>query len=205
MQLLRKVLILSLIFLFVWALLFFDPFSSAGGGLEVDDWPMFRHDSEHTGFSTSSAPNMNHTLWKYETGGQVWSSPAVIDGVVYVGSFDGSFYALNSSTGSMLWSFPTGGEVYSSPAISNGIVYFGSFDNCVYGLNASNGFQLWKFKTGGKVFSSPTIATGVVYFGSDDGFVYALEAQTGDLLWSYETGDTVQSSSSCGWCGLCWF
>ena len=38
--------------------------------------------------------------------GQVASSPAVANGVVYVGSFDGNVYALNASTGALLWSYP---------------------------------------------------------------------------------------------------
>jgi outer membrane protein assembly factor BamB len=31
--------------------------------------------------------------WSYTTGGEVWSSPAVANGVVYVGSYDGRVYA----------------------------------------------------------------------------------------------------------------
>ena len=54
------------------------------------------------------------------------SSPAVANGVVYVGSNDGNVYALNASTGAMLWSYTTGGGVYSSPAVANGVVYVGS-------------------------------------------------------------------------------
>ena len=37
-------------------------------------------------------------LWSYRhTGGAVWSSPAVVDGVVYIGSKDGYVYALKAS------------------------------------------------------------------------------------------------------------
>ena len=34
--------------------------------------------------------------WRYETGVGVESSPAVVAGVVYVGSLDGSVYALGT-------------------------------------------------------------------------------------------------------------
>src|ERR1017187_6945304 len=50
------------------------------------------------------------------------SSPAVVNGVVYVGSYDNNVYALNAGTGAMLWQFTTGGSVDSSPAVSNGLV-----------------------------------------------------------------------------------
>ena len=36
------------------------------------------------------------------------SSPAVANGVVYIGSGDGNVYALNASTGAKLWSYATG-------------------------------------------------------------------------------------------------
>jgi hypothetical protein len=39
------------------------------------------------------------SLWSYLTGDVVWSSPAVANGVVYVGSTDGNVYALSARTG----------------------------------------------------------------------------------------------------------
>jgi outer membrane protein assembly factor BamB len=68
----------------------------------------------------------------YTTGDFVQSSPAVANGVVYVGSLDHNLYALNAKTGSKLWSYTTGGIVYSSPAVANGVVYVGSGDSKVY-------------------------------------------------------------------------
>ncbi len=95
------------------------------------------------------------------------SSPAVVNGVVYVGAADGNVYALNASTGAKLWSYATGGEVESSPAVANGVVYVGSDDDNVYALNASTGAKLWSYTTGSIVDSSPAVANGVVYIGSD--------------------------------------
>ena len=67
--------------------------------------------------------------WSYPTGDDVVSSPAVANGVVYVGSNNADVYALNASTGIKIWSYYTGYSVYSSsPAIDNGVVYIGSGD-----------------------------------------------------------------------------
>ncbi len=68
-------------------------------------------------------------LWSYSTGGAVHSSPALADGVVYVGSEGDSLYALNASTGAKLWSYRTGNQVWSSPAVAKGVVYVGSRDS----------------------------------------------------------------------------
>ena len=73
-------------------------------------------------------------LWLYDTDNSVFSSPAVVDGVVYVGSRDGYVYALDTRTGGVRWSYETSGEVYSSPAVVEGVVYVGSNDGHVYAL-----------------------------------------------------------------------
>ena len=84
----------------------------------VDWWSTFRHDLTHTGYSTSTAPLTNQLLWNYTTGNSIaYSSPAVVNGVVYVGSNDHYVYALNAATGTYIWSYKTGGSVDSSPAV----------------------------------------------------------------------------------------
>ena len=169
--------------------------SGSGGSGGIDWWPMFHHDLNHTGYSTSKAPSDNRTLWSYTTGGQVLSSPAVVDGRVYVGSWDNKVYCLNASTGSLIWNYTTGNSLYNSiPAVVDGRVYVGSYDRNVYCLNASTGSFIWSYTTGNYVDSSPAIADGKVYIGSEDKKVYALNASTGSLIWSYTTGDAMWSS-----------
>ncbi len=123
-------------------------------------------------------------LWSYTTGDWVFSSPAVANGVVYVGSRDGNVYALNASTGTLLWSYATGEYVDSSPAVANGVVYVGSENNNVYALNASTGTLLWSYTTAPGAFLA-RVANGVLYVSSRN--VYALDATTGAKLWSYKT------------------
>jgi len=133
-------------------------------------------------------------LWNFSTGSAVFSSPAVVNGVVYVGSENGKVFALSAATGAKKWSYKTGNAVESSPAVANGVVYVGSGDNNVYALNAATGVKLWNFTTGDYVFSSPAVANGVVYVGSDDGKVYALSAATGAEKWNFTTGSYIESS-----------
>lgn len=127
------------------------------------------------------------------------SSPAVVNGVVYVGSDDGKVYALNASTGKTLWSFQAGIQaIASSPAVVAGVVYVGGSDYNVYALNASKGQVLWSFATGGGYVSSPAVARGVVYIGQQDvagpGGFEALDASTGQVIWRIPTGDFPQPS-----------
>ncbi len=122
------------------------------------------------------------------------SAPAVVNGVLYIGSDDGNVYALSAATGAQLWNYTTGNPVDSSPAVVNGIVYVGSLDENVYALNAGTGVQLWSYRTGYLVESSPAVVNGIVYIGSDDGSFYALNAATGAKLWSFDTGEALAGS-----------
>ena len=77
---------------------------------------MFRNGPEHSGVYDSPAPTLQTLAWKFKTGGRVISSPLVVGDVVYVGSTDGSLYAINRADGSQRWKFDTKGPVSSSPA-----------------------------------------------------------------------------------------
>ena len=180
-----------------------DNASSDSNG-DPNAWPMLGGDLSHTGYSTSTAPSTNKTLWTYETNGQIFSSLSVMGGVVYVDSEDGNIYALNDSNGNELWSFQTGGGT-SSPAIANGVVYVGSDNGGLFALNASTGDFIWNYTMAGEyVFASPAVAEGIVYAGYSsesfngtalnyDGCLNALNATNGSLIWSYQTGFEVSS------------
>ena len=126
--------------------------------------------------------------WTYATGAFVESSPAVVNGVAYIGSDDGNLYALNASTGERLWSFSTGSvqPILDAPAVADGVVYIGSYDGILYAVNANTGQRLWSFATGSNpVVGPPTVIDGVVYVsGGIPETLYALNASTGKMLWS---------------------
>ncbi|MCW4029925.1 MAG: PQQ-binding-like beta-propeller repeat protein [Candidatus Bathyarchaeota archaeon] len=161
---------------------------------EADDWPMFNHDLTHTGYSKSMAPRTNQTLWTFSTGGAVKASPAVVDGVVYVGSDDGYVYALAASDGSLLWKYNTFGPVQSSPAVVDGVVYVGGYHgHAVFALDASSGDLIWQSPTDSGYpdeISATAVADGLVYVtvaNTPDyrGRLYAFNASTGNLTWQY--------------------
>lgn len=185
----------------------------------AQDAPMFRGNLQHTGVYKAAGVNeLNGIKWKFHTSGNVISSPAVVNGVAYVGSTDGNLYALDASSGTLKWKFDTKNWVVSSPAVASGLVYFESYDSNFYAVDAATGQLKWKFQTGGEkrfagthlhhlepaaesmpdpwdfFLSSPSVWSGAVYFGSGDGNIYALDANTGALKWKFKTGDVVHSS-----------
>jgi outer membrane protein assembly factor BamB len=122
------------------------------------------------------------------------SSPAIANGVVYVGSGDHDVYALDAATGELRWKFATGNVVHASPAVANGTVYVGSWDRNMYALDAATGKERWRYQTGDDtviynqvgIASSATVANGTVFFGCRDGHFYAVDATTGALRWSHD-------------------
>lgn len=137
-------------------------------------------------------------IWRYTTSWPVFSSPAVDNGVIYVGSGnDDKAYALNATTGNLLWSYRTGGW-FSSPSLNSGkgLVVLGCRDSRVYCLDKKTGWPIWSFITDGpNHLSSPTISlNGLVYIGSSDNDLYCLSEDTGQKIWSYTTGGQITSS-----------
>lgn len=182
----------------------FEPVASGQNG---ENWSQFHRDDMARYNPSDVAISVHNVgslaeMWNYQTGSAVYSSPAVVNGVVYVGSEDQNIYALDANTGAVIWSYLTGYAVYSSPAVDNGVVYVGAL-YYVYALDASTGTLIWNYPTGGLVQSSPAVANGIVYVGGGDGYLYALNTSTGTLLWrNPATGDTDRLPWQMGWSTL---
>ena len=149
------------------------------------NYPMFGFDPAHTHFNTQehtlSPDNVSNLeqRWVMPVGGEIWSSPAVANGVVYISTVspDSRLYSFDAVTGNRLWVFSDAHDsLISSPTVVNGIIYIGSLDSNLYAINAATGRKLWSVQTTDAIFSSPTVVDGTVYFGSRDGFLYALPA-----------------------------
>jgi outer membrane protein assembly factor BamB len=171
------------------------------------NWTQYRYSSLHKGsnpyenvLSPDNVGDMDQA-WHNTTGGAVDSSPAVLNGLVFATSLDGTLYAVNAATGAGEWSDSGVGPADASPAVTpNGArteVFAGSENGNVYAVSGASG-QLtqinWIFPTGDNVDSSPTLANGVVYVGSDDGVVFAINASSGQSEWNFSTGGPIGSS-----------
>lgn len=131
------------------------------------------------------------------------SSPAVVGGVVYVGSGDHQVYALDARSGELRWAFPTGDVVHASPAVANGVVYVGSWDRNLYAIDATTGKERWRYTTGDDtvnynqigIASSAAVTGNTVFVGGRDGHFHAVDLATGALRWKHDNkmGWTIAS------------
>ncbi len=167
-----------------------------------DSWPMFRHDLNHTGYSTSHVPDNPSVHWTFQAVDGFESSPVVEYGMVFIGSDDHNVYALDENTGELVWNFTTEGYVIATPAVADGRVFFGSaMDGKFYSLDAFTGDLVWTFDRPSVMDvwttykSSPAIdePEGRVYTGAkisnrDTGDkhqeFFCLNMTTGEMVWN---------------------
>lgn len=140
-------------------------------------------------------------LWKVDLGGgdmkrsapaatsEEWdhggTTPVVRDGVVYAGSIDGTFHALDMRDGHSLWTYRTGGKIRAAALATGDRVYVGSRDHFVYALDRRTGALAWRFDTGSPVTSPPVLAAGRVVIGTrDKATLFALDAASGQVAWT---------------------
>lgn len=172
-----------------------------------DDWIMYGKDLERTGYSSSSltlSPEVEPT-WIYETGFWILSSPTVVDGVVYIASYDSNLYAIDYFSGEKIWNITLGDVAFATPAVdvANKRLYICA--DLVYGIDIETGEVIWTFQTGSPYnweISSPVFHNDKVFVGSLDGNMYALNSASGSEIWHFTTGTYIGNSredDSEGW------
>jgi hypothetical protein len=126
-------------------------------------------------------------IYTFDAGGaEIVATPAIAGTTVYVGSTNGTLYAIDTNTRALKWRYPATGNlasILSSPFIDpEGAIVFGASDGHLYAVQdkGTRGELFWNFpETGniGAVESSPArdVNSGIIYFGSDDGHLYAVE------------------------------
>ncbi|MEA2625881.1 MAG: hypothetical protein QOD06_1926 [Candidatus Binatota bacterium] len=146
--------------------------SLLAGAANAADWPMYGrdlrrsfHDPSERALSPANVAQLVRK-WFFPTLDAVTASPAVVNGVVYVGSWDGSFYAIDAATGLQKWKFTIDAYTPANP------------DPQMLGLNYPDRLT----NDGGVITSSAAVTGGRVYFGGGK-TVYALDAATGSPVW----------------------
>ncbi|MEA2219558.1 MAG: hypothetical protein QOJ35_2184 [Solirubrobacteraceae bacterium] len=106
--------------------------------------------------------------WRKRTSNYVYASPAVgkVDGgpaTVYVGSYDGRFYALDARSGRPLWVRALGQKISGAATIVGDLVFVSDLGtHTTWALGAHTGATVWKTHRGG---FNPVISDGRrIYF-----------------------------------------
>jgi outer membrane protein assembly factor BamB len=150
-------------------------------------------------------PTNQPTAWRAYLAASSKVTPAIADGVVYVGANDGKLRALDARTGKGLWAVDTGAEILAEPLVAGGMVVTANGMGVVSAYSVTAGKQQWTFTATDAVYSSPVMAEGKVVFGCNNGWLYALNAATGKLIWVNKDGAYTVESKPFVWNGKVYY
>jgi len=113
--------------------------------------------------------------WVYEDRAlPFFSSPAVNEKLVLIGSRDKHLHALDRVSGKVAWKFSTGGRVEGSPIVFSDGVVFGSSDGRLYAASLDAGTELWRLDLGESLVASPAFGHRQIVVSGEKGTVFAI-------------------------------
>ncbi len=147
--------------------------------------------------------------WTFKTEGYITSSPAVVDGVVYIVSEEpetGALYKVDAEDGSFIWKreilyeeIHTGGtDVHASPVVADGMVFIGSNVKEYHGINTETGNIEWTYRTSGAgefIVCSPAHYDGHLFL-VDHFSIVCVDMTNGFAVWSTYLGEELYVSPS---------
>ena len=136
----------------------------------------------NTNGSVYSFAEKNGALaWRTSTGNYVYSSAAVdsIAGVgptVYVGSYDGTMYALNARTGDVRWKHQAEGQISGGIQLIGDLVFYSTLNGHTTALGAATGRVVWSVPRGK---FNPVISDGRYLFLNGQTSLFAYDLRPG--------------------------
>ncbi len=126
------------------------------------------------------------------------ATPLLIDGMLYVVSFQGRVAALEASSGRVVWirDFSS----YSGMDADHENLYVSDSEGVVYAINRQNGASLWKQEQlKALILSHPVVSQAEVIVAADDGYLYWLSRQSGELLSRISSKELVARLKGMEW------
>jgi outer membrane protein assembly factor BamB len=160
-------------------------------------WPLARGDQQGTGVARTTLPDAPEMLWRFSVEkGSFESTPAIVDGVVYVGEMNEKLFALKLESGEKIWEVEGPLGFPGAPAVRNGKVYVGDGEGTFYCLAASDGSELWRYATEAEIIAGANFWRDKVVVGSQDARLYCLDAASGEEVWKLQIENQIRSFSS---------
>jgi outer membrane protein assembly factor BamB len=129
----------------------------------------------------------------------IHGTPAVVDGIVYIGAYDGALYAFALDTGAFVFRTQIGGSIGSSPVVYDGKVYVSVETPKPSGilaiLDARTGDILWRDDgLTNHPHSSVALDPGhdVMVVGDNSGALTAWDMRERRRRWVMETGGSIK-------------
>ncbi len=152
-----------------------------------------------SGKLTSLVLGARWVMWSVDLPENISSTPTLSGDAVYVGTLQGSLYAINHLTGAVLWHVSLPSSLYAAPSVSGHTVVVQVHDGSVIAFATQTGKQLWAYHPHQPHLllegdASPAILGNTVFVGLHSGVLVALSLATGHAMWSEPVAIPVGSS-----------
>jgi outer membrane protein assembly factor BamB len=132
--------------------------------------------------------------WVQNVDGAVLGSPVLgTDKTLYVGSYNGTVYAMNTATGSSLSSAKASSWIWSGPSLDGNTLYFGDGKGSLYAHPVDGNDQAWNQPLNGAIIGTPLVSGDNIVVGTEAGNVYIID-RTGNNLRPFSISGKVYSS-----------
>ena len=171
------------------------------GNLALADGVIYAADDQ--GFVYAVDAENGQPKWRRQVSDErFWSSPLVVDGILYIGGMDRRFYALDvEQEGALAWPpFKARGAIASQPAILDDLLYVGDFDGRLYAIDRNTGRAVHEFEGDNWFWNDAIVHDGLVYVGTLGGDFYALTPELTEVwrfppLGSQEEGEAIRGAA----------
>jgi outer membrane protein assembly factor BamB len=155
------------------------------------EWLLFRGNAEQTGVASSKLPDKLVVLWTFLADDAFENAVAVSGGVVFAGSMDEHFYAIDLRRGKQKWKLKAA-PFKAAPIVRDGFVYAGDVDGYLHCIDAAKGKMKWSFDARGE-------PGGANFHGNDvlctshDGNLYCV-TKDGKQRWKFKTEGEIHGA-----------
>ncbi len=119
------------------------------------------------------------------------SGPVLEKDFMYVTSYDGGLYCINTQTGKILWENHDGG--FSSPLIYKDYLIYTTSGGKVMAVKKANGEPVWTRVLNGQIATKPALLNDLIIFGEYDGALRGLRVSDGEPIMAFYPGRGVTS------------
>lgn len=112
------------------------------------------------------------------------SQPIESDGVIYVGTQAGLFYAIDAAEGRILWKFKNGEPIATTAGVADGKIVFSDLEGRVTCLSAEDGGIAWQREFDRELLAKPLLRDGKIYLVKGEQEILALSLDDGHSIWS---------------------
>lgn len=175
------------------------------------EWVQFRLNADNN----AVLPGNLETAWLVSTDGGFSSSPALVDGTLYIGNNSGTLYAINVATGKTLWTYTAKAPLMSNPLIRGDIVIVGegnqtshssgddsameqvgTGENAIIAVGRRDGKERWRVSMEGSAMPTPAIVGGILVHHGGSGLLAGIDPLQGTVVYTRDLRSIASMSAA---------